>query len=305
MFSVIFIPALSVAILNFQKIYDIEKNNAKEQLTLLAKLTATRQEQITNETREMLFLLSQLPQLRNPEPSSCQKFLVEILDQRKEYTDISLFDAEGNLICDGLETNRPVNFAYRPYFQKMLVEKNFVMGKYSIGAVSGKPTLPFIQPIFDSKGEIKSALAAYRDLSWLHNLNSSIFLPRETAFVVFDSDGAILDCYSDEECQKINTEDKILIQQILEKGGDGTISYKEPGETEKNYIFTSFSPDSSQDKIYIVIGRANNLPASVIFSGLLSSFVLLLVIAILAWYIAKRECVSCYLQNMKSDSVEK
>jgi hypothetical protein len=300
LFLVIFAPALSVSVLNCFKIYNSEKENAQEQIMFLAKLTMIRQEQTNNEAREFLFLLSQLPQFKNSEFLNCGEFLTELLKQHKEYTDIALFGKDGNLICDGLKIDQSMNFEFRPYFQKMIKERGFVVGKYAIGAVSDKPVLPFIQPIFDDQGEIKSAVAVFRDLSWLDDSNSKNFLSRGTSLLIFDGNGIVLNCFSEEkDCVGKNIKNRYLAQKAIEKGDEGALRAEGLDGVEKNYFFVSLSPDSSQDKIYVAAGKEDRKIFATLFPGLLPNIVLLLTIAFLAWLVAKKECSSCDYHNSR------
>lgn len=302
-FLIVFAPALSVAVLNCLKIHDTERNNAQEQSVFLAKLAAVRQEQTIDEAREFLSLLSQLPQLQNPEPSKCGEFLAGLLERHKEYTNIVLLGADGNLVCSGFEANQSINVAYRPYFQEMLEKRDFVTGKYMIGTISDKSVLPFIQPIFDSQGEVKSAVAVFRDLSWLHDFNSKTSLPRGTSLLIFDGNGTVLDCFSEKkDCVGKNLKGRSLAQKALENGNEGAVRAEGLEEVEKNYYFVSLSPDSSQDKIYVAAGKKAGVPFSALFSSLLSNLILLLAVAVLAWLVAKKECSSCDYYDPSRDN---
>lgn len=117
-------------------------------MMFLTKLVVFHREQINNESLK-----------RND-------FLTKILRQHKEYTNIALLGADGNLVCSWLEAEQLINVIYRPYFQKMLEKCDFVVGKHMIRSMSGKSVLLFVQPIFSSQGEIKGAMVAFRDLSW-------------------------------------------------------------------------------------------------------------------------------------------
>jgi hypothetical protein len=303
LFLVVFAPALSVAVLNCLKIYNTEKENAQEQTMFLAKLTAVRQEQASNEAREFLSLLSQLPQFQNPESSNCGEFLAGLLKQHEGYTNIALFGGGGELICDGLKTDQSMNFAFRPYFQKMLKERSFITGKYTIGSLSNKPILPFIQPIFDAQGEIRNAVAVFRDLSWLHDFNNKSSLPRGTSLLIFDGNGTVLDCFSEEkDCVGKNIKSGSLAQKALENGNEGAVRAEGLDGVEKNYFFVSLSPDSSQDRIFVVAGKEDREILVALFPGLLPNVILLLAIAVLAWLVAKKECSSCDYRNSLRDN---
>ena len=127
-FLIIFMPAASVAVFNFWKIYGMEKIDAEEKSMLLVRSIVIQQEQVINETREFLSFLSYLPQLQNPQSPNCDDDLAKLLAQHKEYTNIAVFRADGNLVCSGLGVSQSINVAYRTYFQEMLEERSFVAG---------------------------------------------------------------------------------------------------------------------------------------------------------------------------------
>ena len=305
LFLVIYFPALSLATFNCWRIYNIGKESFQEQSMFLAKLTVIRQEQFINETREALSFLSILPQFKEEKIFECDKTLTDFLNKHEEYTNIVLFGTDGNIICSGINFDQSSNFFYRPYFQKMLKEKDFIVGKYLVGAITNKPVVPFIQPIFNSQGEIVRAVAAFRDLSWLQEFNSKVSLPREVSMLIFDGNGTILDCFSEEnDCVGKNIKEKSLAQEAF-KNEDEFMTFTEGLKgIKKKYTVIPVSPDSSQDKIYIAVGINNKLPLSIIFSSLLPNLVLLLAVAFLAWLVAKKECISCNLPNTSKDSMK-
>lgn len=304
LFLIIFLPALSLSVFNFWRIYNIEKNSAEEQSVFLAKLTAVRQEQAAHETRELLSLLTQFPQLKNPKNPECNEILKNILEKYEEYTNIALLGPDGNVICSGIATEQLTNVSYREYFQKMIQEKKFIMGEYMIGSMSNKPVLPFIQPIFNSKEEIVNSIVVFRDLSWLHDFNSKVDLNERTTLLITDENLIILDCFLEEDnCigKDLGTSD-LAIHIFKERKKEGVVNSVLLGEVEKKYFFTSVDLENSSNRIYIIVGRENQTFSSLIISCFLPNSVLLLAVLLLAYLVAQKECSSCNLKEEKIDN---
>lgn len=259
----------------------------------LIQLAAVRQEQVIDETHQFLSFLSKLPELQDPESQTCEDFMSELLAQHKEYTNIAVLRADGEMTCNGLGASN-INFNYRPYFQKMLEEKDFVVGGYLTGFLTDKPILPFVLPVFESSGELKNAVVAYRDLTWLSDFNSSKAAPpKGVSLLVIDESGIVLNYYSKEENYVGESiSDTPLFKVIAEGSKTGTARTIGLDGVKKLY---SFAPASNRlDKeVYIVVGVEEPISFGKVFSYLAPNVILLLAVAALGWMAARKGCAFC------------
>ena len=71
-----------------------------------------------------------------------------------------------------------MNIADRTYFVGAIVARDFAIGEFQIGRITGRPTLNFGYPVFDDDGRTKAVVFAAMDLSWLNHLVAAADCPR-------------------------------------------------------------------------------------------------------------------------------
>lgn len=314
-FSVVFLPVLSLVFFNFWTVEDMQKKDAQKDAQKDAMFFAQQifihHQRLEGETRSLFSVLGETFKLYKYklEGESCQKLMQEILKQNKNYTNIGIAGPDGQILCSGLPEALSLNVYYRPYFQKMLNERQFVSGDYTVGAVTGKPTMPFLQPVFDSSDQLESALFAFHDLSCMKELSNNDFLPDGVSFLIVDGDGIILNCFLEgEECIGKNINSTTLGKSVLGKKDKGVFRAAGADGIEKTYsfapLFSGADELNKKDRIYIIVGVKDKIILSHYTAYLAPFLVLFLAAAIMAWLVAKKECSSCYLQNIKSDSAK-
>jgi hypothetical protein len=294
LFLVIFFPALGISVFNLYKIYEAGKNEIKQETMFLAKLVVTRQEQAIEESRRLLSLLSVNSLLQNPDPAVCKNFLSQTLKQYPKYTNIVVLGGNGDIICSGIDIDQSINISYRNYFQEMLKNHYFVVGEYTIGAITGKPVLPLIYPMLNSTGEVTGAIAAYEDLSWMHDFNSEASLPNGISLLILDKNGTILDCFSEkDDCVGGKIEDIFLKESVLEKKNEGAVQIAGLNGKTKEYSFTTLDLGLFGEKLYVLVGSPVKAPLNFFSSVFISNLILLFSVAGMAWMISKKESEAC------------
>jgi hypothetical protein len=294
LFLIIFLPALSISVFNLYKIYEIGKNEIKQEAIFLAKLTAIRQEQAIEESRRFLSLLSTNLPLQSTDPAVCQDSLAKVLKQYPKYTNIIVLGGNGDILCSGIDIKQIFNLSYRDYFQKMLKSRYFVVGEYTVGAVTGKPVLPLAYPILSPAGEVTGAIVAYEDLSWMHDFNSKVSLPDGMSLLMLNKKGIILDCFSEKnDCVGKKVEDIFSQGSILDERVEGTLQSKGFDEVVKDYSFTTLDLGLFGEKLYILISLPSETHPEFFTNIFISNLALLLSVAGMAWMISKKESESC------------
>ena len=294
LFLVIFLPALSVSIFNLYEIYQTGKNEIKQETMFLSKLVVARQEQAIEESRRLLSLLSLNSLLQNPDSAVCQDFLAKTLKQYPKYTNIVVLGGNGDILCSGIDIKQTLNLSYRNYFQEMLKSRYFVVGEYTIGAVTGKPVLPLAYPILSPSGEVTGSVVAYEDLSWMHEFNSEIHPPKGMSLLVLDKNGIVVDCFLEkDDCAGKKIEDVFLQGSILKERVDGTIQTKGLDGERKEYSFSTLNLGLFGEKMYVLVGMPNKIPLNFFTSIVVSNLMLLLSTAGMAWMGSKKESEAC------------
>jgi hypothetical protein len=297
-FLIIFFPAFGMALYNFYCEYGMAKENIQGESMFIAQLFSDIKRSDIEQTQKLLNTVV-ATDLYKLDQENCQKYLTVISDQNKEYTYIGIANSSGDLVCGSLSLPQELNINYRPYFQKMLEERKFIAGDYSIGSLTGKPVMPFVQPIFDASGQIVGAAVAFRDLSWADDIKESgIIFPENAVIMVSDNQGIVTDCFiKSDECIGKKLASTPLGKIMLGKNEKGTAKTIGLDGITKFYSFIPFSNIPGGEKFYITVGVNDSVNLFKIISLIAPNLVLLLGVSILGIIVARRECDSCELNS--------
>jgi len=187
----------------------------------LAREATIQQQRSFSQARDFLSELSQYPEIKHPKANTCPALLAKILIEHPEYANVFVLTLDGELVCSGRPFARRVNASDRVYFQLAVTRKNFSVGEYQIGRVTGKATLAFGQPVLDEYGKPTAVLAASLDLSHLSDLIKNARLPEDSAMLLIDGKGTVLVHHPDP--QRIvgkSMADRPLVRRLLASKGE-------------------------------------------------------------------------------------
>ncbi|MBM3933786.1 MAG: response regulator [SAR202 cluster bacterium] len=120
-----------------------------------------------------------------------------ILVQSPQFGNIGVATPDGNLYCRAAPLASAVNVSDRAYFQRAVTAKNFAVGDYLIGRVTGRASLTVGYPTYDESGEMQSLLFAAIDLGWLNDGAAASGLPDGSEVFAADTRGSILARFPD------------------------------------------------------------------------------------------------------------
>lgn len=231
-------------------------------LLRLAKFAAANQGQVAEGARQLLIALSQLPEVRQGNTNECNELFANLRQQYRPYANFGVLDAKGNTICSGLPFTGTVNAADRAYFRGARDTRNFAIGDYQIGRVTGKATVNFGYPVLNRAGEVQAVVLAALDLTWLNQLAAEAQLPNDSVLTVIDRNGKILVRYPDSENWVGKTfPAQPLIKTILAQG-EGTAEIQGIDGMERLYAFTPLRSQIQSQDAYVTIG----IPKTVAFA---------------------------------------
>lgn len=161
----------------------------------LARVVAVNQEQLIEEASQLLTTLAQTPDVRADNVALCNAYLAEVLQRSPAYANIGVIDPDGDVVCSALPASGAINLADRAYFKNALESREFAVGEYQIGRITGKPTINFGYPVLDDTGRVTAVVYAALDLAWVNELAADAQLTRGTTLTVFDRKGTILARY--------------------------------------------------------------------------------------------------------------
>jgi C4-dicarboxylate-specific signal transduction histidine kinase len=108
------------------------------------------------------------------------------------YAVLLAVNPEGQLFASAPAAPGPVNYADRPWFQKISQARNLAIGETVVGRISGKVGNNLAYPILDGAGRLQGVLTTQLDVDWLGGLLAKSDFPPTTAMVLTDSSRQVL-----------------------------------------------------------------------------------------------------------------
>lgn len=160
-----------------------------------ARLVASGHDQWLAESRNILAaLVSALLALKSPE-KDCTRLFKEFIDRARGFDTVLLADPAGNLVCAPSPVTRQVNFNDRSYFKRVMASRNFSVGEYIVGRISGKRVLPVALPMLDQSGAVEKVIIAGRELDWLGSVLARQGFLSNARVTILDQKGVVLGQY--------------------------------------------------------------------------------------------------------------
>ena len=144
---------------------------------------------------QLLVTLAQLPTVRGTNPAACSAFFASLLKQYQIYTNFAVMTPEGEVVCSALPTQSVVNVADQAFFRRARERRDFAIGGYLIGSITGRPVAMAVYPVLDDARQLDIVIAASLDLAWLNQFATQAQLPLDSIFSVRDRQGAFLARY--------------------------------------------------------------------------------------------------------------
>jgi signal transduction histidine kinase len=152
----------------------------------------------------------------------------------------------------------------RAYFRRARQTRDFAIGDFQIGRVTGKATLNFSYPVLDDAGHVPAVVFAALDLLWLNELAGRAGLPTGSMLTVIDRNGTILSRYPDDGkwVGKLMPE-SLVWKAILTQQGNGTTEAPGTDGIPRLFSFAPFGGGAQSANAYVSVG----IPAAVAFAG--------------------------------------
>jgi signal transduction histidine kinase len=258
------IPALGLTLYTNLEERQLRKTQVQEQAMRLSRLVSADHERLIEDARQLLVTLAAFPAVRDRNRAACKTLFADLLARRSSYANLAVVDADGNVICTALPMTGQVYVGDRVYFQRALETRDFAIGEYQVGRVTGKATLNFGYPVLDDAGHVRAVVVAALDLAWLNELASQAALPTGSMLTVIDRNGTILSRYPDEGkwVGKLMPE-PLVLKAILAKQGNGTTEAPGTDGIPRLFSFAPFGGAAQSAGAYVSVG----IPAAVAFAG--------------------------------------
>lgn len=233
------IPALGLILYTASEQRRGAAADVQANLLRLAKFAAANQGQTSEGARQLLIALSQLPEVRQGNTEACNKLFADLLKQYRAYATFGVLDVDGNAICSSLPLTKPINAADRTYFRRALLTRDFAIGEYQIGRLTGKASVNFGYPVLDEAGQVQAVVLAALDLAWLNQLATKAQLPSGSVLSVIDRKGTILVRHPDRQNWVGKSFPAAPFIRTILTQGEGTIETRGIDGIVRLYAFTA------------------------------------------------------------------
>jgi signal transduction histidine kinase len=258
------IPALGLTLYTNLEERQLRKVQVQEQAMRLSRLVSADHERLIENARQLLVTLATLPAVRDRNRTACNTLFADLLARRSSYANLAVSDADGNVFCSALPMTGQVYVGDRVYFQRALETRDFVIGEYQVGRITGKATVIFGYPVLDDAGHVRAVVVAALDLAWLNNLARQAGLPPGSMLTVIDRHGTILSRYPDDGkwVGKLMPE-SLVLNAIVAQQGNGTTEASGTDGIPRLFSFAPFGGAAQTANAYVSVG----IPAAVAFAG--------------------------------------
>ncbi|HSS63951.1 MAG TPA: EAL domain-containing protein [Gammaproteobacteria bacterium] len=230
----------------------------------LVRTAGLKQSQLIGSTKQLLLSLARLPAVRQSGTgSSCNHLLGEVLRAHPYYTNFGVATVDGQIFCSALPMEQPVNIADRSYFRRAMESRDFGVGDYQTGRITGVTAINFGYPVLNEDGRLQAVVYAALSLSWLNELARGAQLPEGSVLTVVDSGGTILARHPhSEKWVGKSAQDYPFMDAVLAQGGKGTAELNGLDGVKRLYAFTPLY-DGGSGSVYVSVG----IPTAVAFAS--------------------------------------
>jgi signal transduction histidine kinase len=258
------IPALGLTLYTNLEERQLRKAQVQEQAMRLSRLVSADHERLIEEARRLLVNLARLPAVRDRNPAGCNALFADLLSRHSSYANLAVADADGNVFCSALPMTRQVYAGDRLYFRRALETRDFAIGEYQVGRITGRASVNFGYPVLDDVGHVRAVVVAALDLAWLNELASQAGLPPGSVLTVIDRHGTILSRYPDNgKWIGEPMPERLVLNAIQTQKGNGTTDAPGMDGIPRLFSFAPFGGAAQSADAYVSVG----IPAAVAFAG--------------------------------------
>jgi len=227
----------------------------------LVRVIAHQHEQLIVGARQLLTSLAQMPEDYVGDPAACRTLFVTLLQGHPLYTNLGVLQPDGSTFCSALPLT--ANSYHRAYFQRVLATRDFAMGDFQIGLLTGKPIVIFAYPVLSATQDVRAVLFAALDLTWLTHFATAVQLPTGMTLTVVDHQGTVLARSPDaEHWIGQSAHDAPLVKIMLAHEDEGTTIAQELDGIPRLSAFTRLRGASQGVDAYVSLG----VPTAVVFA---------------------------------------
>ena len=141
------IPASALTLYTASEERRRELAEVQDSAMRLASIIAVQEDQLLSTTRQLLISLTHFPIVTDGRSAACNAVFSILIEKHfQRYSNIGAAKLNGDVFCSALSSARPVNIADREYFKNAVKTRDFSMGDYQIGRITGEPSVVSLIP---------------------------------------------------------------------------------------------------------------------------------------------------------------
>lgn len=172
------LPGLAMLLVSRTQTTQEAVQRGRQEIKAVGMLAAASQEQLIEGVRQILATVAAGPSVRrNDLRDLCFEFLRNVSAATPGYGNIGVANLQGDIQCLAQTGTTPVNVADRAYFRNAVRTRQFSLGEYLVGRVSGKRQLGFAMPVYDYSNVLVGVAFTTVDLVPAAERLQALFLP--------------------------------------------------------------------------------------------------------------------------------
>ncbi len=258
------IPSLVLVYYNAQRQRATAIEQAQEDVGRITRLTAAACGRSVEGAHAFLMAVAELPDVRSGDPSRCAASFGKLLQKYTFYSNFGVVGLDGNITCSAIPLAKPVSVSDRPWFKRVIQLRDFAVGEYQIGRITGRPSLNFGYPLLGDDGRVQGVVFASVDLGHLSRLLTLVDPPESLALAVADRNGVIFahTPTKDNPVGRPSPKADRIKQLALFCGRDTERSTDAASGVEQIYAYYPIGGKAAEAEAYVTA----NVPTSIAFA---------------------------------------
>ena len=187
------VPALAIQGYNEYALRTARGEAVRSEAMRAARSVAADLGQFGRGARQVLDVLSEVPQIRDKDPASCTAYLKTLPGKVPGAFFFGVADVDGSIVCNTLgSAPGSYTLADRGYFQEAMRTGGSAIGEFVTGRITARPTLQFAQAIPGTGSRPEGVVLASIDLAHLAEHQARAGFPPNATLTVADRKGSIL-----------------------------------------------------------------------------------------------------------------
>ena len=257
------LPSLALVLYTTFHSWKLTEAYTRDETTRLVRFAASDYQRLVEGTRHLLGALASVSEVRERRGASCSALFAHFKTGYPHYANLGAIGPDGYTFCSAVPLTERTKAGDRSYFRRAVETRDFAIGDYQIGRITGMPVVVFAYPSFNNAGRLRAVVFAALDLTWLNQLAVRARLPADSTLTLLDDKGTIINRYPEPEkwIGKKYPETQ-LVQTVLANPGGGTTELTGLDGKERLYTYAPLFDTPRGGRVHITIGVPRDVALS-------------------------------------------